>query len=537
MIALLLWIGELISAGLALAWAVAKLLGVLATMVGIFELVCDPKGKERIGWLLRNIVEASIDVAAPLLGAVESQLVGVAQRYVNAATSNGGEIAAVVREPVAGLVRTELRDVESALKAIGESTADNSSATAAAAMANAFGFGMSSAVVTAVFEAAFPEKLNSLNGAGPMLAKMAGFDEVAKAVREPLYEAAFGQSLKYHYRSIFKPELPSEKDAVTWHSRGLLTDDQLRAIFNFSGLKPEYETAFITSAYRPVSPFILARAASTGAISNADLRDAMVFNGMRPADIERMITALDDLAVDPYRKQALAAFVSAAERGLYSGPDIDAELDALNVIPAARPYLEKAIAYKRLETLADLYRKSISDAYKYGQVSDAQYVPLLEQGGLNQADAAAHYEIDSIVLKGKEAASAARAAAKLDGERTRAAVQAAMEQYRDGVIDAPGLALALAAAGLDPQIGASLVALAVARANASAVYVFGLRLTRDKAILLREKVAAIAEDVKKKLMDATAALDTLASFGIPRANAAALVAAWTAQGFKQVLTP
>ena len=157
-----------------------------------------------------------------------------------------------MRKPFTDLTTSVLNDAFLALTQNGESTPDNAVATATAAMGEAYGFGMASAATTAFFEACLPEKLNVLNGAGPLLAKMAGFDEIAAAVRDPLYHNAFGRALDYHFRSIFKPELPNEGDAVEWHSRGLLTDDQLRTIFNYSGLKTEYETPFITSAYRAV---------------------------------------------------------------------------------------------------------------------------------------------------------------------------------------------------------------------------------------------------------------------------------------------
>ena len=142
-----------------------------------------------------------------------------------------------VRAAVAPLAATLVQTSSDNLIAGGASTPDNAIKQAADAFAAAFGFGISSAVVTAAFEAVFPEKLNTLNGAGPMLAQMAGFKEVAQQVLEPLYANAFGRSLEYKYRSIFKPELPDESDAVTWHARRLLTDDAAPNDLRF--LRPE----------------------------------------------------------------------------------------------------------------------------------------------------------------------------------------------------------------------------------------------------------------------------------------------------------
>lgn len=505
----------------------------VTTIVSLFT----QKGLEAARWWTENVQRAIFKVAPPLLADLQPVAETVMRQFTQVWQTAGGSMLDIPRGALAEAARNEFAATESVLSSAGESTADNALDAAAKAIGEAFGFGIGSAAVTAAFESVFPERLNTLNGIGPMLSQMAGFEEVAKAVREPLYKTAFGQSLEYYYRAKFKPELPSERDAILWHSRELLTDVQLKKVFEASGLKTEYEAAFIQSAYRAVSPFILARAAETGAISDNDLRDVLTFGGYRKVDQERLIVAFREAALQPFRSQATSAFMSAAERGLYSGPDVDAELDALGVLEEARPFVKRTIAYRRLQELADLYRKSISDAYKYGQITDAQYVPLLENGGLNEADAAAHYDIDSIVLHGKEAAAAKKAEARLEAQRTRAALQALMVQFQKGIIDASALTLGLATSGIDPQVAASLVQLATARKAANQVFVFGLELDRDKAVLLREKVAAVEADVKAKQMTADAALMTLASFGIPQANAEALVANWAATAYKQVLTP
>ena len=63
--------------------------------------------------------------------------------------------------------------------------------------ADAAGFGLSSFAVSAAFESIFPEKLNTLNSVGPMLATLAGFEEVTKAGISPMLYAFIGQPARY----------------------------------------------------------------------------------------------------------------------------------------------------------------------------------------------------------------------------------------------------------------------------------------------------------------------------------------------------
>ena len=126
------------------------------------------------------------------------------------------------------------------LEGITESTADNAVAQAGQAISDAFALGMSSAAVTAAFEALLPERLNTLNGIGPMLATMAGFEDVSAAIREPLYRAAFGKSAEYKFNAQFTPNLPDAHTAAQWLARGIITVAQYNVLFVASGVKPAY---------------------------------------------------------------------------------------------------------------------------------------------------------------------------------------------------------------------------------------------------------------------------------------------------------
>lgn len=447
----------------------------------------------------------------------------------------GAPIAEALGAEFSAFASTALTGASTGLAGKGLSTPDNAVATAGDAFAQAFGFGLASFGTTAAFEMLLPEKLNTLNGVGPVLAKLAGFDEVAKEVLKPLYENAFGRSLDYHYRSIFKPELPDEADAIQWNSRRLLKPGQLQAIFNYSGLKTEYEEAFIASAYRSVQPRAVMALLQDVEFPEAQMTDLLQFAGLRDQDIALLLPMMKLNATKNVRFQYLSALKRSVELGTDTMAHLDAAMNTMQFSDDAKFWVQEEVNERKIQQLAELYRKSVSESYKYGTITDAQYVPALEAIGVDAADAQAHYALDSIAKSGKIAAALLKAEERLAAAHTRAAMQAAIAQFRAGQLDAAALEAALLAAGVDPTVAGFAVVVQEARQAGAKVLIYGLELSRPDALLLREKVAALKEQAIKKLSQPPAWLATLAALGIPDANAQALVSEWQAQANKSVL--
>jgi hypothetical protein len=464
-----------------------------------------------------DILEGGLDALGPIAAA-----------FLAAWQTNGGSLAGAIETPIAAAAAAAFNTSSSNLLNQGTSEPTNAIARAAAAFSEAFGFGISSAAVTALFEMLVPEKLNVLNGIGPMLASMAGFEEISANVRDPLYRNAFGRSLEYYFRSQFKPDLPDESDAVLWHARGLLSDTQLETIFGYSGLKAEYEPAFVASAYRAVQPFLLARAAENGSITPAQLNTLLTFAGYRPGDIEILNQVFAAMALLPYQQQYLVAAVRAAELGTITPAELGDDMTEIGLNQDQQAIVQLTVATRKLEQLAELYRKSISEAYAYGTLTDAQYVPALEAIGIASADAQAHYAVDSTKKLGKAALAAQRAALKLANQRNKSAENAAIAGFRNGTLDAAELAAALELAGMDPLVAGYVVAIQSAKLAGNLTFVYGVTLPRDKAVLLRQKVGALGNQVKAQLVTPADALTELAALNIPDANAKALVAGWAA---------
>ena len=504
-------------------------IGLLAwTIHSFLKVVGGPNGSSGFDNYVFNFLNSTLGLAVKFLTSAESQLEPIVNAFRTAVNNQKGPLSSAIDSDIRGMIVNAFNAVEKAVTLGKTSEPVDAVTTAGAALSEAFAFGLESFAVSAAFEACFPEKLNVLNGVGPMLSQLSGFDEVGAAIRDPLYRNAFGRSADYYYRSVFKPELPDEADAVKWNSRGLLAAGQLENIFKYSGLKTEYEQAFINSAYRPIPPFLITRAAEAGVIPKAQLESVFKFNGFRDQDVAILEVAYAALALQPYQNQYLVAAVRSTELGTMTPAELGQAMTDINLNQEQQNLVQLTVATRKLEQLAEIYRKSISEGYKYGTITDAQYVPSLEAIGIGAADAQAHYAVDSIAKTGKAAVAAVKAAERLAAQRTRAEGKAAIQGFRSGTLDAVALEAALLAAGYDPVVAGFAVTYETLKQSGVEVYVYGVELPRAQALVLREQVSALGIQVRAQLVTPAAALAALAGYGVPAANAQALVADWAA---------
>jgi len=304
----------------------------------------------------------------------------------------------------------------------------------ASALDRASTMGLGSYLVTVLTDLMMPKGIHSFNWIGPLLAKFSGYEEIIAKTREPQYQASFGNLAEYNANQNFRTKAPSHMDAVSLYARGIITQDQYQRLISWAGLMQEFDQPMLDGAYRPISAFIAIRLFATGIFTDTDVRDVMQFNGLRPVDLKRMLAATDYLALAPARTAALGQVRTAWERGAITDAEFDDDLHYLEIPLKQRPIIKFSAAITKLIDLDTLYRKSVSEAYLSGQLSDAEYVPHLEAIGINAPDAEAHYAVDSIKLHGKEIAaqkkSDAAAAKHLQSEQ----VKLALAQYHAGAI-------------------------------------------------------------------------------------------------------
>jgi hypothetical protein len=399
---------------------------------------------------------------------------------------------------------------------------------AASALEEASALGIGARVVTSLFELFLPKQLNSFNWLGPTLAQFSGYDKIVELWRDPLLQASIGNLSEYNANSEFRTEAPSHRDAEHMYAKRLITPAQLTKLIGWSGLMTEFEAPMLATAFHGIQPRMLTNLLVDQDFPTAVVTDALQFSGLRDADIAFMLPALMWNSVKTVRGQYVSSIVRSAELGSITEAELTTDLQGLNYSAQAINLVILQVAQKRLDAILTLYRREIDVLYSTNQLTDAQYVASLTAAGLDASLADGYYGVASAKLHGKELAAAARAAAKLEAQETKLALSSAKSLYLAGSIDAVAMAAAVTASGLDLNLVPLTVALFTAEYSAKRQDVYGVLLPRDKAILLREIVAAMAVQVRAGLITPDMALNALASNGVPAANAQALVSEWAA---------
>jgi hypothetical protein len=490
--------------------------------------VMTEKQRLQFANFLSTWILAGLHGATALLNDAEPYLEPIVKAFVGAFNNYAGPIAQDIRAPVATVAKNILATSAAGLTSSGLSTPDNAMQMAGDAMADAFGGGIASFGVTAAFEAALPEKLNVLNGVGPMIASLSGFDEVTAAIRDPLYHNAFGKSADYYFRSLFKPELPDEQDAVRWHSRGLLTDAQLRVVFKYSGLKQEYEAAFVQSAYRPVSPFVLAAGYINADLPTKQLYDAMQFMGLRPADQDLMYHTIEVRSLQQTRNALVTVALSAYGKGVVSDAELQQILTDAGYGAKASALVKQHALINRRVTLASESESFVVPEVTAGLLTPAEGAQALEAAGVQPWQA----DLKMTLAQTKQALVAARKAAaaqhQLQIKRQREETRVAIASYETGAVDDAGLTAALITIGLDPVLVGSIVAVEAAKRAGRLKLVYGQLLAPKDAKVLTEQVAALEGQFKKQLIDEASLRAQLAGLKVDGPEIEALVARWAA---------
>jgi len=408
---------------------------------------------------------------------------------------------------------------------------------AVAALEDAVKFGLSSYATTVMFETLLPEKLNTLNAIGPILATLAGFEEIVKRILGPQLDASFGRLAGYQANADNRTKLPSGGDGLELFARRISVEADIDPLLGFEGINVDWVAALKRRSYRPVSPRALATAFVDAPFPRDDVKLILDDNAIYPDAEKILLDALEARSTQNVRAQYLNAVLTAAEGGVFSDSDVDSALNDLGFSQQASHFVKLTVAVKRLKQLEVIYRRSISASYKFGLISDADYIPHLTAIGLGQADAEAHYALDSIEKNGRALVAQEREQARAAAKLQALSVRAAIASYDARQIDAPALAGGLTAAGVDPASVALLVEIASARRDARQVFAFGVYLDAADAAHLREQVAVLKAEVSKKLTDPDAAFARLLALSIPRPNATALVEAWAATYLKTLWKP
>lgn len=495
---------------------------------GWLALIFGARGLATIQATLSNWIHAVVQAAPGLASELANELQPAAQQIEAAISTVGGGIRAALEPGLASIGTQAFNTIAASLAGKTNVQPADWEANAGKMFADAAGFGLSSFAVSAAFESIFPEKLNTLNSVGPMLATLAGFEEVTKAGISPLLYAFIGQPARYDANSKARSLLPDLMTARILLSRRIITTDQFNTLVAFAGLSPDWVAANTALANRPIQARALATAIVDTPFPTAQMTAILQDNGFSDANVQFMLGILQYNSTKNVRNSYISEAITAYGDGVVG----DGEL---NQILTSQGWSDDAI------TLAT-NRALIMRRVRLATEVSSQVVPLITAGlltpeqGLQQLEAAgvvdwqANLKVTLATTKAElqQARKTAAAEAKLELTRQRNLTRAAVAEYERGAIDAAGLTAALVALGLDPTLIASVIAVETAKRAGKLKFVYGQFLTPQAAKVLTEQVVAYEAQFKASLIDLATVTNALAGLQVPPAQAQALIADWSA---------
>lgn len=395
-------------------------------------------------------------------------------------------------------------------------------------LGQAFGFGTAAHFAAVVGETLFFTKQLGLAPIAALLAEVAGFSEIIRNVIGPEMEMAVGRRHRQWAAGKFKPDYPSEMDATIWHSRRLLSDDDLREVFKYSPLQQRYEDPFLKSAFRAVQPFILAAGFQDADYDESQLRALFEFNGYRDQDINLILNSVHVRSLANIRNSYVAEAATAYGAGVVSDQEFQDILTEAGWGKAAISMATKRALLVRRVNLAKQVESQVRQLVRQGLLAPEQGKAQLEAAGIQEWQAnltitLATTEADLLAAR-KELSAEAKALTQEKRNLTRAAV----EQYRAGNLDDAAFSAALLAIGDDPTLIAAYLSLEKATKGSKQRLVFGRMLSPAAAELLREQVSALERQYMSRLIDDAEALNQLTGLQIPSPEKEALIARWAA---------
>src|SRR5262249_15179439 len=169
----------------------------------------------------------------------------------------------------------------------------------------------------------------------------------------------------------------------------------------------------------------------------------MEFAGNRDQDIDVMVDAFKARSIQNVRNAYITSLETASEHDVISDAQLEDALHSIGLSDEAIGLIQLAVKMRKLRRLDELYRQSVSLAYGYGEITDADYIPHLEAIGIGAGEANARYAIDSIKKRGRAALQEAKDAARVESTLQRETLRNAHIQFLTGQINEEQLAAEL----------------------------------------------------------------------------------------------
>jgi hypothetical protein len=508
--------------------ALGEALPIIATVIGSYYVLFTDKGREKASWLIYNLTSSAFELIAKMLSDLSPSLRSTTSALSAALNEQGEPLRAELEGVFAGFVKKAFGAVTESLEKRGPVKPAEWKDIASAAMADAFSFGLSSFATSAAFEAIFPEKLNHLNGVGPMLATLAGFEEVSAASLRPLFQAGISIPASYDALSKFRPRIPGQQAALQWWARGIITDAEAKETMTVAGYPDSWMPAMFRAAYRPINARALATLLPDQPIDSDQLRAILQDNAYSPDQINFLVQQFEYASTKNLLQTYIHEAITAYQHGVMPDHELSEILDGVGWSAQAKKYVIDRAALARRVTLAQKVESQIIPLVAAGAITPEQGEQHMEAAGIQPWYADLEITLATTKATIAEAKREAAAEHKAEIARQRNLTRAAVAEYKTGRINTAALTAALVALGLEPTLVASIVAVEEAAATGKLKLTYGRLLLPADAELLKEQVAAIEQQVKDRLVTLETARQLLQAAQIPAKDRDALIARWAA---------
>jgi len=545
--------GQLAS-GAPVARVVTALLGSIARYLG-GELGSVEHG---LGKLLTNLIEPwgrqLIAVLQSVAGDFMSALQAEAPGYTQALERAFGAIFQALSSGESALPKQIFEAVVSADVPAGGVTAENVEDFVFKMLGSAFLVGQGIHLLAGIAGyLGYP--MSSLFGHNAQLAvKLLAYDEIQSALPGAFFPAAIGRRAQQRYNKQYPTAIPMLGQAEQLYARRIISQDQLATLYDAAGLDHDWRAATTAAAYRPPGIVILRSLFRNQDYPYALGQRLLEDMGLRPDFVTLINDGLEFDSNVQIQQRVLLAVSSAYARGAATLDELTQVAEDMKWGKVAIAALRQEAAYKRKETALSRLETAIEAA-----VAD-QLLTVEQAGEMWQAAGGdpSYWAMLRVMLEVKTQTREivkVQAVARADAREVWTSLsRAALDSYHRGEIDGAALTAALTAAraeyfkalagygipadelipdqALTPTLVAAMVADAEAKAVASAQFVFGLTLSRDKAQLLKEQVAALTAQYRDSLITIDQLHQALLDLHIPEPYAESLTAKAAAQPVK-----
>ncbi|HKN08954.1 MAG TPA: hypothetical protein VJ376_05670, partial [Pseudomonadota bacterium] len=351
-------------------------------MLGILYALFVPGGNKHVAQFVSNVVKGVLGVATPLLTDLETDLAPIVRAFTTAMTTSGKGIAADLELPLRKFAHGALDAASTSLEGRTNIKPSDWKEIASTAFADAAAFGLGSFAVSAAFEAVFPEKLNTLNSLGPMLATLSGFAEVTDAALRPLFYAGIAQPARYDANSKFRSLLPDLMHASVMYSRRQIDLATYGTLLACAGLSPDYVTPMTSVAYRPIQPRALATAIQDTAFPTDTMREILEDNALSPEHVNFYLEVLEVNSTRNVRNSYITEALTAYGAGVVSDTELDQILSGVNWSDTAKQLAKNRALLQRRVLLAKEVEASVLPMVAGGYMTPDAALHQLESAGV-----------------------------------------------------------------------------------------------------------------------------------------------------------